>query len=162
MKQQLEEDYIKIGLGILAALLIAGLAFTMAQNTDKSPEDTVKDSTQTQNSSELLPETNSNKTTVYFFWGDGCPYCAEEKPFLEELDRKHEDLEVKMYEVYYNKTNQKIYQNVAEKYSTSAKGVPATFIGQESWGGFREETIGKEIESKIEECLEDSCTSPLE
>ncbi len=28
---------------------------------------------------------NPDKTTIYFFWGDGCPHCATEKPFLEDM-----------------------------------------------------------------------------
>lgn len=167
MKQQIEENYKKIGLGLLAVLLVVGLAFTITQNpqtTDIGPDNEAENTPNnapTQSSGELLPESNSNKTTVYFFWGDGCPYCAKEKPFLEELDKKYEDLEVKMYEVYNSRKNQEIFKNVAEKYGTSARGVPGTFIGQESWRGYNQQ-IGNEIESKIEECLESGCDSPLQ
>jgi thiol-disulfide isomerase/thioredoxin len=26
---------------------------------------------------------------VYFFWGDGCPHCEEEKQFLNEMKKKY-------------------------------------------------------------------------
>lgn len=155
MKEKIEKDSMKIGLSILAALAIVALAFAFTQNPSTSTEVSPN-----QNSEMILPET-SNKTTVYFFWGDGCPYCAKEKPFLEELDEKHEDLEVKMYEVYYNKTNQQIYQNVAQKYDTQPRGIPATFIGKKHWAGYNQQ-IGNQIEAKVEECLKNSCESPLE
>ncbi|MCJ7479070.1 MAG: thioredoxin family protein [Candidatus Nanohaloarchaeota archaeon QJJ-7] len=112
------------------------------------------------NSGEMLPEPG-NGTTVYFFWGDGCPYCAEEKQFLEELDSQNDDLKVKMYEVYYSERNQELFRNTAELYGTSARGVPATFLGQEYWRGYNERT-GTRIEQKVEECLEQGCESPLE
>ena len=160
MKQKIKENYRKIGLDLLAVLLVTGLAFTVVQSpqngtgSEKAAENSEADSSEV-----LLPETG-NMTTVYFFWGEGCPYCEREKPFLEELDREHEDLEVKMYEVYNSRENQKIYQNVAERYGVSARGVPGTFIGDEHWSGYNEE-IGNEIESKIDECLEQSCKTPL-
>jgi thiol-disulfide isomerase/thioredoxin len=40
---------------------------------------------------------------VYFFWGDGCPHCAEEEPFLESLEKKYPQVNVVDYEVWYNK-----------------------------------------------------------
>jgi thiol-disulfide isomerase/thioredoxin len=160
MKQKIKENYREIGLGLLAVLLVTGLAFTVVQNPQNGtgPEKAAENS-ETDSSEELLPETG-NRTTVYFFWGEGCPYCEREKPFLEELDREHEDLEVKMYEVYNSRENQKIYQNLAEKYGVAARGVPATFIGDEHWSGYNEK-IGNEIESKIDECIEQSCKTPL-
>ncbi len=30
----------------------------------------------------LRKSNTSNKVIIYLFWGDGCPHCAEEKPFL--------------------------------------------------------------------------------
>jgi len=161
MKQKIRENYRKISLGLLAVLLVTGLAFTVVQSSQNGTgSERGAENSEAENSEVLLPETG-NRTTVYFFWGEGCPYCEREKPFLEELDREHEDLEVKMYEVYNSRENQKIYQNVAEKYGVSARGVPGTFIGDEHWSGYNEE-IGNQIESKIDECLEQSCKTPLE
>lgn len=159
MKELIQENYRKIGLGLLVFSLVLGLTFTITQTletTDKKGNDSPSEV-----SEKMLPETDSNKTNVYFFWGDGCPYCAKEKPFLEKLDRNHGDLEVKMYEVYYSKENQEMYKNVAEKYGTSARGVPATFIGDEYWRGYNER-IGDEIESKINECLENKCDNLIQ
>jgi thiol-disulfide isomerase/thioredoxin len=160
MKQKIRENYRKISLGLLAVLLVTGLAFTVVQSSQNGTgSERGAENSEAENSEVLLPETG-NRTTVYFFWGEGCPYCEREKPFLEELDREHEDLEVKMYEVYNSRENQKIYQNLAEKYGVSARGVPGTFIGDEYWSGYNKE-IGDEIESKIDECLEQSCKIPL-
>ena len=55
----------------------------------------------------VIQEVNSdNPVVVYFFWGEGCPHCAEQKPFLEELEEKYgNEIEVKMFETWYNREN---------------------------------------------------------
>jgi thiol-disulfide isomerase/thioredoxin len=42
---------------------------------------------------------------VYFFWGDGCPHCKEEKPFLNEMKKKYPRMNIIEREVWYNKEN---------------------------------------------------------
>ena len=105
----------------------------------------------------------TEKVTIYFFWGNGCPHCAQEKPFLEELKLKYPQLEVKEFEVYYNKENQELFQKVTQAYNTQAEGVPMTFIGTDFIVGFgSKETTGKEIEQLIQNCLKNYCPSPEE
>ena len=58
------------------------------------------------------------KVKLWFFWGQGCPHCAAEKPFLEELAKKYPQLEIKEFEVYYNKENQQLFEKVAKAYNT--------------------------------------------
>ncbi|MFW5884991.1 MAG: hypothetical protein ACOCUF_02070 [Patescibacteria group bacterium] len=104
----------------------------------------------------------SSKTTVYFFWGEGCPHCAEEKPFLEEMEEKYPELEVKMLETYKDKENSELFQEMAAAYGTQARGVPVTFIGDhEPIIGFSG-SMEPEIESKIKTCLEEGCVDPEE
>lgn len=101
------------------------------------------------------------KVEVYFFWGQGCPHCAAEKPFLEKLKQKYPQLVVKDFEVYYNSENQKLFKEVAKAYNTEPYGVPMTFIGKEFIVGFdSEQTTGKKIENLIQECLQEHCLSP--
>ncbi|MCJ7450482.1 MAG: thioredoxin family protein [Candidatus Nanohaloarchaeota archaeon QJJ-9] len=147
----MEDKKLKIIGALILAIIVLGAAFAFT-NTEK-------DSNSAEENREILPKP-SNKTTIYFFWGDGCPVCAKEKPFIEELDQKHEDLEVRMYEVYYNETNQKLYQNMAKKYGFQARNVPGTFLAEEYWIGFSN-SIRNEIEAKTTECLDKKCESPL-
>ncbi len=102
----------------------------------------------------------SNKTSVYFFWGDGCPYCAPAKEFLEELEEKYDNLEVKMFETWRDRDNAEIFQEMADAYGTQARGVPATFIGDNSpIFGFTDR-MKSDIRNKIENCLEQGCVDP--
>src|SRR6056297_1797130 len=75
------------------------------------------------------PALAEEPTTIYFFWGDGCPHCAKEKPFLEQMEEKYPELKVEMLEIYKNQENGKLFQKMASAYNTQARGVPATFIG---------------------------------
>ena len=105
----------------------------------------------------------AEKTVIYFFWGQGCPHCAAEKPFLEKMKQKYPQLAVKDFEIYYSKENQELFKKVAQAYNTQAYGVPTTFIGKDFIIGFgTEETTGKEIENLIKNCLQSYCPSPAE
>lgn len=87
----------------------------------------------------LIPIVNAENKTVciYFFYGETCPHCAQEKPFLSRLEEKY-SLEVHSFEVYFNKENQKLFENIAKAYGTTASGVPTTFIGEKVFVGYTE------------------------
>ncbi len=107
-----------------------------------------------------VPESNSNKVVIYFFWGDGCPYCEKQKPFLEELEQKYPELEVKMFETWKNRGNAELFQKVAATYGIQARGVPTTFIGDhDPIVGFAD-YMKEDLESKIKNCLEQGCVDP--
>lgn len=104
-----------------------------------------------------------NKVEVYFFWGQGCPHCAQEEPFLEKLEEKYPQLEVKDFEVYGSKENLELFKKITRAYNIERLygSVPITFIGKDYVVGFgSENTTGKEIESLILNCLEADCPSP--
>lgn len=91
--------------------------------------------------------------TVYFFRGEGCPHCAEEEEFFEQLAERRPDIEVKDFEVWYNRKNVDILKEVSEALDTNVTGVPFTVIGDKHFTGYNNhETSGKLIETLIEEC----------
>ncbi|NCO96572.1 MAG: hypothetical protein COY38_02595 [Candidatus Aenigmarchaeota archaeon CG_4_10_14_0_8_um_filter_37_24] len=122
----------------------------------------------------------NNSVCIDLFYGKTCPHCTQEEVFLEQLKEKYPALKVNQFEVHYNETNKKIFEEVAKKFSISEKvyisgTVPTTFIGEKAFVGFSEgdqETfnptyqayIGNNgfIEKTIQECLENgdcSCYS---
>lgn len=117
--------------------------------------------TQTTPTGNVVADINDDtgKVTVYFFWGDGCPHCAAEKPFLEEMESKYPEVEVKMFETWKDPENAALFQKVAEAYDTTARGVPTTFIGEEHWIGYAG-YMGEEMEQKIKDCIENGCPNP--
>lgn len=106
---------------------------------------------------QLVNSTNQQTTSViiYFFWGDGCPHCAEEKPFLERLKQQYA-VEVRAYEVWYVPENQNLFLKMAAAHGFEPSGVPTTFIGKRHWVGYSQQ-IGQEIEAAVKECLTSGC-----
>lgn len=100
----------------------------------------------------------ADKVYVYNFWGDGCPFCEQQKPYLDRWNEL-ENVEVITFETYYEEENQAIFEKVASAYGTNASGVPMTFIGKDYWSGFSEE-LGEKMEEKINQCLKTGCINP--
>jgi thiol-disulfide isomerase/thioredoxin len=105
-----------------------------------------------------------NNVTVYFFWGEGCPHCEAQMPFMKSLEAKYPELKVVYLETWYNKTNAELFVSMAKAYKASASGVPATFIGDKPpvIGYIDEASTGKEIENRIIECIDDGCINPID
>ena len=103
-----------------------------------------------------LAQTNENQVNIYFFYGEGCPHCAEEEPFLKGLEEKYDNVNVEYNEVYYDRANAKYFREMTEAFEIEAGGVPVTFVDNRVWIGYTD-YIGGEIETKVEECLETGC-----
>jgi len=111
----------------------------------------------------LLSPLASAATNAYFFWGDGCPHCEKEKPFLSYLEDRYPDLKVHSYEVWYNSTNAEFFMNLSKACGVDVGGVPTLFIGDEVVTGFSSaETTGKVIEGYVKECVENGCIDPAD
>ncbi|NPV41753.1 MAG: glutaredoxin family protein [Anaerolineae bacterium] len=93
---------------------------------------------------------------VYFFWGDGCPHCAAEKPFLESLVEQYPQVKLHAYEIYYVEKNRELFKEFGTALDFEPQGVPTTIIGRQYWVGFREE-YKTEIEAAIRACMQDHC-----
>lgn len=96
------------------------------------------------------------QVVIYFFWGDGCPHCAAEKPFLEELQTRYPSVEVRAYEVWYDVGNQQRFWNMGAAYGFEPQAVPTTFVGTRYWVGFSD-TMAAEMEEMVQTCLASGC-----
>lgn len=99
----------------------------------------------------LIPSVQAkenDKITIYFFHGDGCPHCADEKILLKKLE-KEPNLIIKQYEVWYDENNQQLMEKVKEAFEINRNGVPLTIIGSTYFIGYREsleDTIKRAID----------------
>ncbi|MFA6525403.1 MAG: thioredoxin family protein [Patescibacteria group bacterium] len=99
---------------------------------------------------------------IYFFWGNGCPHCAEEEPFLEQLKAKYPNIEIRDFEVWYNKDNQKLLQSAGEILNKTISGVPFTVVGEQNFTGYLSDaTTGANIEVAVSACNTAVCVDPL-
>ena len=76
-------------------------------------------------------------TTILFFWSEGCPHCAQAKPFLKEL-AKNDWVHLESFEVSRNATNRELWQSIMEAYNSRPVGVPTIIIGDKVFVGFAE------------------------
>lgn len=102
---------------------------------------------------------SEKKVVVYFFWGDGCPHCSDQRSAMSAWFDKYPDLEIKTYETWANADNREILESLAKAYDTSVQGVPMTFIGDKYWVGFASD-YETEMTAKIDECLAKKCENP--
>jgi len=99
---------------------------------------------------------------LYFFWGNGCPHCAKEEVFLQQLTQKYPEVKIYSYEVWYNTQNQDLLIQVGQTLKTDIQGVPFTVIGPYAISGYYDEkTTGVQIENYVKECLNQKCADPV-
>jgi glutaredoxin len=86
---------------------------------------------------------------IYFFWGDGCPHCANQKVFLEQLEADHPNVVVYDFEVYNVPENRPLMTAMAAAFGRPVTGVPMTFIGDEVWVGYSD-AAGRQMRAAVE------------
>lgn len=104
-----------------------------------------------------IPADASNSLNLYFFYGDGCPHCEKEMEFLEQIQGKYPNLEIKSFEVYHNKENALLLKKVGSFLSADIGGVPFSVIGDEYFVGYADGVTSEEIESRIKKCASGAC-----
>lgn len=87
-----------------------------------------------------LAHAQAHDVDLYFFYGDGCPYCDAQKTFLLELQEAVPSVIVHAFEVYSDTGNQRLLSGLAQNHGRDVRGVPATFIGQNVLIGFDNRT----------------------
>lgn len=104
---------------------------------------------------------SENTVTAYFFYGKGCPHCAKEEAFFESIADKYPNLELRKFEVYFNKDNSSILKKIGEALDVEVSGVPFLIIGDKTFVGFSETTTPTEIEDRIKECISGGYTDSV-
>lgn len=99
---------------------------------------------------EDVVDVGEKTVNLYFFWGDGCPHCEREKPFLEKLDEKYPGLKVYQHEIWKNAENRKLMVEFGKKLDAVVTGVPFTVVGDEYFIGWLDEkNTGAQIEEAV-------------
>jgi len=101
----------------------------------------------------------NKKVIIYFFWGKGCPHCEEERKFLDNLKRVQPSLEIRDYEVWYNKKNAVMMAAMLQAHGVRFSGVPVTFFHDQVFSGFTEQSK-LSIEKEIKKCSVTPCGDP--
>lgn len=93
---------------------------------------------------------------IYFFWGEGCPHCAQAKPYLESLAQENPSIELYTFEIYNSEENQVLFGKVCEVYGFSPRYVPTIFMGDRYWEGWSD-SIQMDVAATAEGCLTSGC-----
>jgi cytochrome c biogenesis protein CcdA len=83
------------------------------------------------------------------------------REFLARMEKKHPQLRVREYEVYFDAENARLFQQLADAYGIDIEGVPTAFLGNDVFSGYSVD-METDIERRIEACLARDCASPLE
>ncbi len=105
----------------------------------------------------LFPTVQAKESvSLYLFYGDGCPHCAHEKEWLEEVEKKYSTVQFVRLETWYNEENGSLYDQVKLSYQVEQNGVPLTIIGDKYFIGFNDYTK-EEIKKVLDQCLKEPC-----
>ncbi|MFH0978523.1 MAG: cytochrome c biogenesis protein [Candidatus Woesearchaeota archaeon] len=92
-------------------------------------------------------ESSAGEICIYFFYGKNCPHCARVEPLVTELAVKHPRVDLKPFEIYFNNSNQQLFNDFVSRYDIDTPGVPALFIGDRALIG--EAAIRDNLETSI-------------
>ena len=98
------------------------------------------------------------KVNIYFFWGEGCPHCEKEKPFLKKLEKKYPEVKVYDFEVWGNSQNRQLLIETGKKLNVNISSIPFTVVGEKYFiGWYNEQSTGAAIEDAVQCVLRDGC-----
>jgi thiol-disulfide isomerase/thioredoxin len=98
---------------------------------------------------------------IHFFYAENCPHCREEKPFLENLQRKFPRLEIIIYDVWKEKESLGLMVALSKAAGYEMVSTPTTILEDRVWIGFNP-GIATEIEAGVLDCLERDCPDDLQ
>ena len=86
-------------------------------------------------SAEIIPL--KENTCTYFFYGDGCPHCANVEPFLDDLEAKNPNVQIERFETWHDEVNNQIMKDYFDAYNvpSNQRGVPILFIADKFYVG---------------------------
>ncbi len=97
-------------------------------------------------------------TCVYFFYGDGCQYCARVEPSINNLEIQSQyAVEIHKFEIYNNRSNMVLLNQFFDKYciQNEDRRIPAVFIGNLYLIG--DKPILENLESTLKNNLGSDC-----
>lgn len=103
---------------------------------------------------------SKDPVVITLFWGNGCPHCKAERPYLANLQKAYPDVQIRTFEVWYVPSNAPLMEKVVNSFGETPSGVPVTIIGDKHWVGYGVE-MRSEFENAIQACLKNGCKDPV-
>lgn len=93
---------------------------------------------------------NDNQVTIYLFRGNGCNYCRAFLTYLNSIADENGKFKVVSFEVWNDKDNNDLLDEVAKFLDQDIQGIPFIIIGDQVFQGYGE-TYNEEIEKAIDD-----------
>src|SRR3989344_787047 len=106
----------------------------------------------------LLPLAAAEETDcLVYFYGTNCAGCAPANQHLDSLKAKYPTLEIKKFEVYYNRDKARMLENYFNSYRVpeNSRGLPVLFLPGSYFVG--SSTLVSLLEGRILDNLDNSC-----
>ncbi len=100
----------------------------------------------------LAEEEPVSRLDLYVFWGEGCPRCEDQKPFLAAFAARHPGLVVHSHEVWLSDADHALFRTLARVHGIEAGAVPTVFVGGRAFIGDAPE-IRRAIEATVAAAL---------
>ncbi len=98
---------------------------------------------------------------VHFFYLTGCPHCAEQRPFNEELAEKYPQIQIIEHDAGIPSGRALLSEMLEERGLVDDPEFPITIFENQVFGGWEsEETTGSIIEAALQQCLAGECPAP--
>lgn len=110
---------------------------------------------------EITNAANPLPISAYFFYGNGCPHCRQERQYLAELENRYPSLEIIEFEIYESRENLAIMKQAAKTLGADINGVPFLIIGDRYFIGYLEGTTSEEIKNRVDECTAEPCSDSI-
>lgn len=99
----------------------------------------------------FIPNVSAKTINLYLFYGSTCPHCEAEMEYIENKILPYEDVKLYKYEVWENKENKQLWNEIQEELNVKARGVPYLVIaGDHVLQGFRENSTESTIDYYID------------
>lgn len=85
---------------------------------------------------------------MHVFWGDGCPHCEDQKPFLRELELRYPGLRIHSLEIWQDRKHHQLFREMAHAHGIEPGSVPTVFLAGRVWVG-DSPRIRRQIESVV-------------
>jgi len=99
--------------------------------------------------------------TMYIFKSATCPHCQEQRAFTDALDRQHDRLQVRYFEIMQTREHHDLLRMMAASGNVKPGSVPMVFLGKQVWVGDSAQ-IRAEIQTTLDRCLAEGCPDARE
>jgi hypothetical protein len=103
-----------------------------------------------------------NSVEIFWFHEATCSVCQQMSTWLDNLQKKYPEVQLRKFEVSASSddVNSQILNKVASAYGKAVQYVPVTFINNQSFEGFDDNTA-VQIDAIVSACIDgEGCTSP--